>query len=979
MKNVTGALSGCLVAMALLARAAVAAEVHPLAFVHALQEKGYHDIAVEYLNAIKQQPSIAPELKAVWDLEMSKSLRGSANRALNAKEFEELMNGAQSHLDKFLKENPNHTEAVTAMVSWGTFSIDRALQQLRAARQSGTDQAEKERHLAEARKSLEEAKPRLKQAAETLWKRLEATPVPEVQACGRPDREARAALERRNELVQNLLNARFQAAMADYYSAQTYTDPKADARKSLLQSAAKQLDDIFQANRVTAAGSVNAIGLYAHMWHGKIAEELGDLQLATDIYEEVLANDPGPNVTDKVLDPLFAQVQEFYFGIMARKDPDVFLEEAPKWLKDYARKSGRTEGYQAVALDVVKAKIEQAGKATGADKNKLIAEVTLLLNEMVKVGSPYQQEALVLRKKYAKVETGKIEDAKTVEEAIAIGKAAAGADQWPEALAAYNRALEMAASAKTKDPKRAEEIRGLVAEAKYMVAYRLFADNKLEECLAATGKIIQEDKETPAAQSAGSLAVQATLNLFATAPDQEKRQAALERLEKVCKMVQETWPNRPAADDAHMAMAQVNLMLGKNDEALGVFEKVNPKSERYPLALYLAARTYWMAYVKDKVAGADKEKLAAERAKALQRATDALAGFRKAAEANRPLSTQHVESQLLVAIMHLDAKEFKEAAALLEPLVSQVKASKPQALDEGTVRIFRAALQAYLGLGDVAKGSDVGLVLCDLGADSQPINAILVEFARVLDEERKKAAADVTRATAAADVKAAEAANAKLKSTQSLIGSMLKKLASRKDHSETGLIVLGDLCVNVGMAAEATEIYQRLLAIPNVDKKAATRARAQLVDLLRSAGNFDQAIEQARQLATDNPRSLEPQMVLGRCLQAQAEKDPTKYDDAIGHWTRIRGILQGLRNKPPEYYDVIYNAAWCLYAQAYQTQEKIEERCTQAVSMLKSALAVNEKLNGPDMVAKYNALLDTIQKYTQQAGGAAPAPAAENK
>jgi hypothetical protein len=74
------------------------------------------------------------------------------------------------------------------------------------------------------------------------------------------------------------------------------------------------------------------------------------------------------------------------------------------------------------------------------------------------------------------------------------------------------------------------------------------------------------------------------------------------------------------------------------------------------------------------------------------------------------------------------------------------------------------------------------------------------------------------------------------------------------------------------------------------------------------------------------------------------------------------------------------SSGWCLYAQAYQTQEKTQERCTQAVQLLKSAMVLNEKLSGPDMVAKYEALLETIQKYLQEAGGAAaPAPAAENK
>ena len=57
-------------------RRVAAAEVRPLEFIHAMQEKGYHEIAVEYLNMLKQQPALPPEVASVWDLEMSKAFAG---------------------------------------------------------------------------------------------------------------------------------------------------------------------------------------------------------------------------------------------------------------------------------------------------------------------------------------------------------------------------------------------------------------------------------------------------------------------------------------------------------------------------------------------------------------------------------------------------------------------------------------------------------------------------------------------------------------------------------------------------------------------------------------------------------------------------------------------------------------------------------------------------------------------------------------
>ncbi len=122
-----------------------------------------------------------------------------------------------------------------------------------------------------------------------------------------------------------------------------------------MKKAAKAFDDIFQRNRASAAG-LTYVGLKAHLWHGKTAEELGDLQLALDIYDEVLANapDPGEKGAASGLEPLFAQVEYFRLLILAQQKPQEFLSEATSWLQ-YYRRLRQTDGYQAIALELAKA------------------------------------------------------------------------------------------------------------------------------------------------------------------------------------------------------------------------------------------------------------------------------------------------------------------------------------------------------------------------------------------------------------------------------------------------------------------------------------------------------------------------------------------------------------------------------------------------------------------------------------------------
>ena len=89
----------------------------------------------------------------------------------------------------------------------------------------------------------------------------------------------------RLDLEAKWQNAAFQSILCDYYLAQTYDDPKDPQRRETLEKAAKEFDDIFQANRDSE------MGVYAHMWQGKTVMELGDdLELAKDIFDEVLAN-----------------------------------------------------------------------------------------------------------------------------------------------------------------------------------------------------------------------------------------------------------------------------------------------------------------------------------------------------------------------------------------------------------------------------------------------------------------------------------------------------------------------------------------------------------------------------------------------------------------------------------------------------------------------------------------------------------------
>jgi hypothetical protein len=962
-----------------------------------LQKRGYEDMAVDYLKSQLEKGRLPPEVREVFDLEMSNCLRGAATHAFDAKEAEQRMADAQTHLNKFLKEWPEHPAAVSAMVTWGDLCMDRAFVHLRNA--LGTeDKEQKTKLLADARTALEEANTQFKQAAQKFTIRMQN--LPEIPAdTGRNRRARQAAIEARQEAEADFLDSRGKLSLVQYYLAQTYEDPKDPTRRAALEAAAKGFDSVYQVNRL------NMIGLFAHMWHGKTMEELGDLQTAVDIYEEVLAAapEPGEARADPDLEALFAQVEYFRFIILRKQKPDEFLPEAEPWLKFYSRLK-ETAGFQGIAMEVAKAKLAAADKATGVEKGRLTKDALDLLRAMTQVVSPYQQEAFKLRRQNSAAAASA--EPTTFDESLALANDAHGAARWEDAVKLYEKALDFAAKARTKEqPERVTAARDGLAYCLYAVARNQYAASKFEECLTTTGRIVGQHDTSEVAINAASLAVVAALNLHVNAPADQK-EATLARLVKVADFTATKWPAKAEADDARMALGQAHLAGGKINEALQVFENVNPKSERYGQALFYAGRTYWGRYLMEKPKPDGQraaDQMTGDRTKALERLTASLQLQRtKAEEQAKPDPKAKPEKQdeaaiqaeqqraaqllnethLLLGEVSLEGGQAKEAAAYFLPLIDGLQANKPQTLDNTVMRIFVGTVRSNVGAGDLAKAAVAASLLGDLGPDVPQINGWLMEFGKLLRAQSKQADADHISAP---EGPTKDAAAAKLAVAKDAVGQVLKKLAGRQ-MSVAGMCFVADTFAEIGLMTEARDQYQAILKRMEADAefaksgaKAVTRIRTQLLGLLAKEGQYEEALKQVKAVVAANPRALEPLMEQGRILQTWAEKDPKHYSEAVAHWATVRNKLHGLKERPPEYYEVVYNVAFCLYEEWRFAKDKDKtaalEKAKQGEQLLNFTLFESASLNGPDMVARYKELA----KKLAVAQGRKPGPAATAK
>jgi len=438
----------------------------------------------------------------------------------------------------------------------------------------------------------------------------------------------------------------------------------------------------------------------------------------------------------------------------------------------------------------------------------------------------------------------------------------------------------------------------------------------------------------------------------------------------VAKFAETNWPDRPEADDARIARGQAKLVAHEVREAIDIFDRVNPKSERYPLAMYRAgqnyAALYWMEKKKPEKSR-NNDLMTADRDKAIQRLEAGLSVLRREVEPDKPLPKHFADLQLLLAEIRSEGGETKQAAALYQPLVDAIKAEKPKNLDETTVRVFLGAVRAYTALGELDKAGELSGVLIDLGPDAVEVNAVLARFTRLLDLERKKAVAAVTELEGTTRFTERDAARARLASVEKLLGRILVRLAQRQRLSLAEMVFVGDAMNAIGMTDEASRQYQKIIKRTETDPefaktaaKAMTRVRAQLIGLLRKQGNFEEALKQVEKLIENNPGALEPLMEKGRILEDWAEKEPKHFDKAVSHWVMLRSRLQPLRQKPPEYYEVMYNVAACLVREAETSKDKTIalDRAKTAEQVLKAALILSPRLNGPDTVARYKVLRD---------------------
>ena len=184
-----------------------------LEFEQALREKGFFDLAGDYLEKLRSEKSTPEEIRTVIDYEFGRLLIDEAAKTGDLVRRKELLEQARSRLETFTKAQPNHELASEALVQLARLLVERGHLAVLLGEET-EDKAEKNAKLVEARTSFDQARAAYVKADERLTAEFKAFPN------FVPDDDPRKAKRDRSHAA--MMDAELQKAIVDYEQGQTY-------------------------------------------------------------------------------------------------------------------------------------------------------------------------------------------------------------------------------------------------------------------------------------------------------------------------------------------------------------------------------------------------------------------------------------------------------------------------------------------------------------------------------------------------------------------------------------------------------------------------------------------------------------------------------------------------------------------------------------------------------------------------------------
>ncbi len=897
-----------------------------LRFLRGLRDRGYYDLALDYIDQMLQAKDTPAALKPVLNYEIGRGKLDEATQLGDLERRTALLEQARVKLDEFAKSYPNHALAPEALVQLARLNVERGHTAMLQANEvktvtedgkpSAQGQAERETKLVAARAAFDEARKAYAKAEVRLKANFDAFPkfIPE----GDPRKEAR---ERAHTA---LMDDQLQRAVVDYEEAQTYPLGSKE-RNALLDRGIAAFEELYKNYRTQMSG------LHAQMLEGKCYEEKGDLGAAMGLYDQLMDH------ADPRLRDLQRQVGFYRIIVIGkRKEHALAVDEAVRWLNANPNNRVSEEGL-GVQLELAKNILAQLPTMqSDAERDEAVRKAVDRLTEVVRYYSPYKPEALELLQKYKPRAARNVNQIAnlTYDDAMAQADTAISTHDWGLAVALLSQAIRKAEAARDIDK---------VNRARYFLSYVYYASERYYESDVVAEHLARSYPQGGLSAKAAEIGM-ASLTMAYNTFSAIDRASDLDRLVDLATYTAETWPDSDQADAARVTLGEIAMGRGQYLDAARWLEAVRENSPRRLDALVKAGDARWREAQalreENKTAEADSE---------AKTALDLIAGALKARDDAHVAVADpgRITNANALAEIHRSSGRPAEAIKLLEPIVQALSSTNPSAevvpLYSATLSIL---LRSHLANGQPDQAIQDMKTLEAVSPSKAALTQLYFELGRSLKNEMDQLEAKNDR-TALEKTK-----DAYRQFLQALVGS-------QAGQTYDSLQWAGESMLSLKMPEEAGKVFQRVLDTyskdPQFQKLADAKARLlrtklKLVASLRDQGEFNQARDMLQPILDENPRLIDPLMEKGYLLeaQAQAENSRARWEVSRDYWKNLALRLRGGRPLRPEYYEAWYHVGVAMFGLGDKKQ---------AISTLKGVMTLTPSVGGPEMKAKYQALL----------------------
>jgi hypothetical protein len=736
----------CLAALVISVLAASRSEaVEPAqAFLDGLRERGYFDVAIEYLNAAQNNPNVPVQFKETLPYEkgvtLVKGARQQRDPALREKQLDE----GQQVLTQFVTSQPNHLLSVAARSELGNVIVERA--RSRVEKSSKVTPADKATLLKEANGLYTEAVTTFTALSTELKEKLKGYPA------AMDEKKDAKRVEERDRFRQDFLQSQLLVAAAREEMVETLPKGSKEWTDTLTQATA-DYKDVYEKYRTRLAG------LYARMYQGRCLYKLGKPKEASAIFGELLANPDEPDAFRTLKVKAMALAVESWAAQGLSLE---IIDKAGK-LVDTARPTeDRTDEVMGMRLAVAracKAYAAELAKKTPRDPQikLLLTNGRKLVTYVQKFPGDHQEAARKLLPEFSGGDAEAIaerKEPKDFTEARTLAKEAIDAMQssnlliktLPGRIATIKDAAE-----KADLEKQLEEARTTVGKAqqdalyycrlasklvnretdiedvnliRYLLCYLLYNEASYNDAVILGEFLARRYPESQGARPSAKIAMASYLKLYTENQTDDKAYESA-KIISIADYIVKKWPDQPEAPEALNTLIPFMIREKKLKEAQDYLGQIPADSPHRGNAELKTGQALWASYLDNSQQirewendptlmpegtdlAARKAELAELKSKAKQTLVDGVGRMQASGEVNNVMAT----AVLSLAQIYVDTNEAAKAVTLLEDpkvgVLTLVKNNDESVNKPGfPEETYKTALRAYIsslaaGGGDAA-------------------------------------------------------------------------------------------------------------------------------------------------------------------------------------------------------------------------------------------------------------------------------------